>query len=682
MTTDALGALLPGPAALLDGAGPSTDDDIGRVILVTNERVAETDWALSEPWPYHLPGGTDRYLTVSVHGMSDAATTFEHGISHQFGLIDLFAYPGVSSPTPFADGWDNMAHPFNGVHPLLWSKERASWASAQRRNLLFIPRPARGVTYSTGSRPLPLYPQSTAAASQPVGIAIGLTHRVGTLTEETAFYYLEARSNRALNSDAALPGSGVLLYYVNERIPQGQGPLVIQDHGAMPGLADAAIPASGSATVLGGGLSVSVQAGPTGGPTYLINLTYTAPLTDYDVSITTGDPSWTSPDIWVDNPSDGFDLEMGREPTDRGDIAIGDEENRIYARIHNAGAEAFDAELAFFITEPFPAVGEADFTLLESIPIGRIPAGDTIRYVSWRPTVRSTHSCVRVVVRRLTDDRNPANNAAQQNIDVTWSRRGSPYAPVRSTYQITNTTAVEKLVYFRLDELPSGWTYRLEPEKAVISPGERFIGSVIITPTPDAPNCTAQDLDITAWSPAGHTLIRLGGVTVRVNLANKAEMKYTLDTLKCQDQLYTKLLERQGGDLNVQTYFNGKSITGIPRNPFMGDNLTLPSANELQKANPLCAVLHPKGCTTPSQPGEQIVLRYHSPRGPSVYRTIQTDSNGCFEDVYPVAESGPWEVTAAIAGNKCLAPIVASTKVVVGATNQPNTKNSHPAMKK
>ncbi|MEK6373548.1 MAG: hypothetical protein AABO58_12720 [Acidobacteriota bacterium] len=653
MAHDTLDILLTAEPTLLDGVSPLPGDDIGRVIIVTNDTGPDTDWATTGNWPYHLPSG-DRYLTVSVQGMNDATPAYEHGFGHQLGLLDLYAYPNVSFPRPFANGWDAMAKPFTGVHPTTWLKERATWIIEHNAKVHFVPRPARGTTFSTGTSPLPLEYQAMAAAGQPVAVAIGLTEGVGTFTDETAFYYLEARSPTMGAADAALPGSGVLMYYVNTQIPQGQGPIILRDHGtSTPGLADAAIPAGGIESPAGTGITATVKSGPAGGPPFVIDLTYMPPLTGYDVSIKTGDPAWTSPDIWVDNQSDGYDVESGRVPTDNGDVAIGKEENRIYARVHNTGpADAFDIEVAFFISEPYHTVGgEADFTFLKSVVIPRHQPGDTTVFVTWTPTVNDPHTCVKVVLRRLLDDTNSANNSAQQNLSVLWSTTTSPFTPVNFSFQVTNPASVPQLVYFRADQVPAGWTSQLVPEKAYLAPGQKFVGALVVTPPPDAPNCTRHDVFVTAWTPSSHTLVRLGGTTVAVNLAKLSGLTFTAETLACTEENFKRALEWQrpegmrGGD---QRDVIGKSaLRWGPQAAPAG----APWA-DLQ-----CIVIHPKGCTDPVQANTEIVIRYLDPDGKPVYHTVKTDANGCFDDFFVATSGGAWDVVANLPAGNCLSPI-------------------------
>ena len=107
----------------------------------------------------------------------------------------------------------------------------------------------------------------------------------------------------------------MLIYYVNELIPQGEGPVILRDKNLLTqGLNDAFFGVGDVVTIPGTGITLTVQAG-TGGADFNIQVAYTAPVTDYNVFITRGDtingefyPCF-SPDIWVDSPKNGFNLE-------------------------------------------------------------------------------------------------------------------------------------------------------------------------------------------------------------------------------------------------------------------------------------------------------------------------------------------------------------------------------------
>jgi hypothetical protein len=49
-----------------------------------------------------------------------------------------------------------------------------------------------------------------------------------------------------------------------------------------------------------------------------------------------------------------------------------------------------------------------------------------------------------------------------------------------------------------------------------------------------------------------------------------------------------------------------------------------------------------RGCTNPAIPGQEIILRYVDPLGQTTYRTVTTDENGCFEDIFVSITGGTW----------------------------------------
>ncbi len=161
----------------------------------------------------------------SVH--NDAEKRIEHALCHQFGLVDLYAYPNVVFAQPHVDDWDIMANVLNNVHPMAWSKERAVWMSTYDPNSIFyIPRPPVGGSFN---QTVSLDLLSSTGTTHRKAVAIGLTPNAATLANEQVFYFLEARSNAGTDKDNNVPESGVLLYYVNENIRQGEGPVRIID---------------------------------------------------------------------------------------------------------------------------------------------------------------------------------------------------------------------------------------------------------------------------------------------------------------------------------------------------------------------------------------------------------------------------------------------------------------------
>jgi M6 family metalloprotease-like protein len=643
LAQDVLDKLVQAEPTVLDGSGPG--HEISRIVLVTNDLASTTDMATTGNWPYTVNGQT-RYISCSVQGGNNSAALFEHGMSHQLSLVDLYAYANVTFPRPYADGWDTMAKPINGVHPFVWSKEHGYWVTSHDSKIFYIPRPAAGTTWNNGGTPIGLNVQTTAAPGQTVGVAFGLTNGVTTFTDETAFYYVEARAKTG--ADATVPQAGVIMYYANSLVPQGQGPVIMRDH--VPGgtLNDAAIPVGGSESPAGTGIKVTVQAG-TAGADFNLAVEYNPPATDYDVFMHPGDPPWTSPDIWVDNQKDGYDLESNRSLEDRGNQGIAGEENRIYARVYNSGpATANDVEVAFLLSEPYHTVGDAgSFDELKSVFIDAIPSGQNVvsPFVTWTPaTGIDPHTCARVELRKLFNDTNSANNWAQRNLQIDHSVHGSPYTAVEFPFMVRNDEPTPQLTYFRADGVPTGWTWSIAPKKALIAAGGTTSGLLKLQPPDTAPDCTSHKMYVSGWAARGDTLVRLGGTTLTVQLQRKTRI-----------DLRTALKDCQKGD---RTSTRGR-----------GGNL----ATHTLEPNEKCLRLVTVGCTAPKQPNQKISVRYEGPDGKPIYHEVMTDANGCFEDFDVVTEGGPWQADVEYEGNLCQGPARASSTIDV-----PLPKQEHP----
>ncbi|HPI06139.1 MAG TPA: S8 family serine peptidase, partial [Saprospiraceae bacterium] len=363
MAEDAIDNIVAAEPGIFD-QGPGTADDISRIVILLNDQGFTGDWATTGPWPYSLPAGLTRPLSVSVTSANtniNPQFRLEHAVCHQLGLMDLYPHPGVAFAQPHVDNWDIMANQ-NEVQPLGWSKEKALWMSTHSAaSIRWIPRPAAGIAFD---QEIPLNFLSSTNTASPRVIAIGQTPGVTSMANENVFFFVEARSNAAGSVDSRLPESGVLLYTVNENIRQGEGPVQIIDQVVSTDLDDAALEANGQAHNLSGsyGLTVTRRA-PTGGENVRVRIQYDPPETDNDVNIVVGDPFWISPDIWVDSQEDGFDTDNGNTPADRGNSPVAGETNRIYFTVHNPGpGTAFDVTVAVRISEPYHTIGgDADF---------------------------------------------------------------------------------------------------------------------------------------------------------------------------------------------------------------------------------------------------------------------------------------------------------------------------------
>lgn len=505
----------------------------------------------------------------------------------------------------------------------------------------YIPRPAPGASYG-GPNPIPLF-RNTSAAPNRKAIAVGLSQGAATMAAENAFYFVEARSNVAGTYDSALPGSGVLIYYVNELIPQGEGPVILRDKNLLSlGLGDAFFAVGDIVTIPGTGITLTVQAG-TGGADFNIQVAYTAPVTDYNVSITRGETingqfySYFSPDIWIDSPRNGFNLGGGPPPHNQREHPVAGQVNRIYARVRNAGpATAFDFDVRFRISEPYHTVGgEADFNEFVGIRhIGSLANGaQTDVFVEWTPeTASEPHACLRVdLINLVGTDTNAHDNWAQENLDIVASVTSSPFHPVTSRFSLTNPYDRSALFYFRADGAPPGWQVELSPRKIRLNAGERMEGQATITPPEDARVCTSELVQVTSWTPRGDTLVNVGGVVVQVDLRRPTAITLDAETGRCDERDWDRLIR--------EAKERGKRL-------------------DPQTARKRCGRTVVRGCLVPPEPGEEIILKYVDPMGNVTYHTVTTDANGCFEDFLASVTGGTWQVSAEYPGGKCNAPVV------------------------
>lgn len=630
MTEDVIDKLIAADPNVFDRGTPATADDIDRMVIVLNDQNFTDDWATTGPWPYDLPGGLTRRISVSIQSVyNDPERRFAHGLGHHFGLVDLYAHPNVIFAQPHVDEWDLMALPPQRCGFTAWSKERATWITTHGSSIEYIPRPAVGASYNNT---LGINFMSSTNQDRK-GIAIGLTEGAANLEDEDVFYYVEARTNTAGGPDDVLPEEGVLLYYVNENIRQGEGPVRIIDDvvGTLP-LSDAALENGDSKSPAGTGLTATVQAG-TGIADRNIQISYDPPETDNDVNIRVGDPSWTSSDIWVDSQKNGFDEDMGRTPMDRGNHPVTGEVNRIYVRVHNPGpGDAYDFTIFVRVSEPYHTVGgAADFnTYVGQIFVPRLRPQDSpfVDYVEWTPVEDGDpHSCISVKIPNVFNDVNVNNNRAQQNVQEVASSQASPYEIVTYHFGFTNPEDNQELFYFRAEGVLDGWVAQLNPRNALLSANQRIECTLTIEPPIDAPVCTEHIISVSSWMPRGNTLIQVGGGTVQVDLRNRTDLALVTSLDSCS-----------------QKYMSVPSYTYHA------------AYHHGYQETHACMIIGAQGCTNPPRPHEEIIIRYEDPSGYPIYRTVTTDEFGCYSDFYVVAEGGVWEVTAEYPGSDCNGP--------------------------
>lgn len=622
---------------------------VDRMFILTNddssggETRGQREWATTGPWPYAIPTGAgSKRFSVSVHAFNQPAGRFDHALGHHFGMFDLYPHEGVTFPRPYADGWSNMAKDptgnFNNVHFLGWDKQKPGWLSGA--NITFVPRPPADPDLGHRfEQTFPVFKEETASGN-PVVIQVGTTPNVTQRSNERVSYYIEARK-RAGTYDSNIPSDAVLVYYVNEDIGQGFGPLRLVD--ATPGtsndLTDAGLrPAPAVSTVNNvDSIGLNVEVLPkTGAEDYRVHIVYDPPEDQNDVWIHPHDENWRSPDIWVDSPACnagncGFDTDNARTEVDRGDLPQPNVVNRLYTRIFNHGpGTAHNVRVDFYISEPHHAIdgGDVDPDTGDNVSwnehffavVPDLAPTDTglAVFVPWTPATPPSdhvHTCVKVKIATVFNDINPANQASQENIDSYDLTSHSPYPPVQDDFKVANPYDHPILVYLRADDVPAGWTADIVPSKAYLPVGGSVDARMTIQAPLTYPICSTEFIKATAWYPAGDTLVPLGASVAQVNL-------------------------KKSTDLTVHTTYGScdKRTVGVAA---------------ARTGDSECQILTTQGCTNPPRPFEHITLNYSGPDGKPIYHDVVTDKNGCFEDFVVNPQGGPWSVQTEYPGNVC-----------------------------
>jgi M6 family metalloprotease-like protein len=632
---------------------------VDRIFVITNddgsggETRGQQEWATTGPWPYAIPtgAGTKRF-SASVHTFNQTAGQFDHALGHHFGMFDLYPHDGVTFPRPYADGWSNMAKDptghFNNVQFFGWDKLKPGWLADP--NVTFVARPAAGGHFD---QTLPIFREETNT-SNPVLIQVGTTNGITQRSQERVSYYVEARK-KAGAYDINLPSDAVLVYYLNEDIGQGFGPLRLID--ATPGtpndLTDAGfLPAPAVNTVSnidGTGLNVEVLPA-TGTEDYRVHVTYDPPATQVDVWIHPQDGNWHSQDIWVDSPACnsgvcGFDKENGRTETDRGDLPQPGVVNRLYARIYNHGpGTAHNVRVDFYLSEPYHGLdggnvdpdtgGDVAFNEHYFTVIADLPPTDTgvPVFVPWTPLTPPSgdvHTCVKVKIAAVFNDTNPANQASQENITAYDLTSHSPYPPVLDDFKVVNPYSHPIFVYLRADDVPNGWTADIVPKKAYLPVGGSIAAQMTVQAPLTYPICSTEFVKATGWYAAGDTLVPFGASVAQVNL-------------------------KKSTDLTVQT-----AVGSCKRDQIAKVDVQTSAATSVS-----CQVLTTQGCTNPPRPFEHITLTYVGPDGNPIYHDVVTDKNGCYQDFLVNPQGGTWSVATQYQGTVCNARTNGRTQTV------------------
>jgi hypothetical protein len=328
-----------------------------------------------------------------------------------------------------------------------------------------------------------------------------------------------------------VPADGILVYYVNESIPAGQGPVRVFDAGPETDLVDP-LRLGDVTTALPSVYPISVanlEATPDGFRVAVHGVE--GPWVD--VGLRTGVPAHTSPDIWIENTGD--DGEYAEPPIPGWEQPELDRPNRIYARIHNLSPGDATGTATFSLSAPFHTTGGTSSPAFsprwEPVPFTVAADGYVDVWVPWTPTAADgEHACVQVAV-DVTGDVDETNDVAQQNLKVQETMHGSPYSPVTLDFDITPGVGAG-LLYQRQDGIPPAWPKTLVPTKVYAASGG-LLGHLEVQPAITAPECSQHDIHVTSWTPGGDTLVRVGGTTLVAQLKERTEIVWSVTSLAC-----------------------------------------------------------------------------------------------------------------------------------------------------
>ncbi len=588
-------------AAEADGVDLENSD---YVLVITDETIARDEWSTTGGWPYTTDTG-QQIMASGVMNLASPRERVSNLAGRMIGFVDLFAYPGVTVPRPFVGEWSHWSDKDTDVHPLGWEKWRAGWISE-----------AAGADKSVTRIAKP--PVSTPLVNQQY--TIGATHtdtdeRKAVAVEISDDLHIMVEYRRLAGLDADLPEAGVIISRANERVAQGEGPVILTESNVTAGdLSDAPFLSSGPrSTFSDAGSGVTITVISTNATEAVIRLDYAVPPFENDVYVADHDDRWQTIDIWVDAPdlAGNFEADPRNVISDAERPVIG-ELNKLIGRIRNRGAaDASNFEVEMEVLEPWGTDGNWTQIDVRTVPLlqGSVNnAGDDFLIVAdWTP-VTSSHSCVRLRTRTVSNDIDSTNNFTQENIHEFTSTSGSPFNPVISRFQVKNPFAERLPILFRVDGLPEGWTAQINPSRPVLNPQEVITAQVIVQPKDGAPHCSREEITVTAYAPQVDTLKSVGAITLGVNLKAPATVRHRSwveEDCDCDD-----------------------------------------------KQQP--ARIYTQGCTDPGIPNTEVNILYTAPDGTKIIRKVNTDAEGCFLDMLPrEAGAGVWQTKVELPENQC-----------------------------
>ena len=521
---------------------------------------------------------------------------YAHEIGHWLGLPDLY---DEKTGCPFAT-WDTMDCACDGQYQA-WLKDYLLGYLANPANVLELRRPASGK---------PDFDQDFII--HPTEIADTFPDRQTALkikASDTIHYYIEGRRSRIAKntSDQETPPENILITKAIDVLDVDIWPRRNVRHLAQLEPGGAFSPAEEGDAVQITFTSINNRGGD---ESYNVHVKLRA-RPQPDLRITPwSPPPWESPDIWVDSEREGGGFQNPATATPlrgNGEKPWVNHVNRVWARITNVGDSPAKNVTVRFRVAPGGMGDAGQFVDLPTpASLDLAPHESKMVFVPWTPT-ETSHTCIKVEIGQVDDETDLYTNFAQENIHHFYTGSASPWHDVVIPMEVANPFPETKRVDIQVDGLPAGWRAKVEHGWVMLEPRGRKSVQAIITPPPDAPECTEATLNIYAQTRVGDFTQPYGGFTPVIHLANPIKFRNSIDKLP------------------------GPIRPGEPS-----------------------YIL--SGCTTPAQRNTEIAIQLEGPAGQTTVEFVTTDAGGCFRKIITFPHGGDWNLRTYFAGSKCNAP--------------------------
>lgn len=528
LTEDFLGLATEAMQAAVDDGHTISNFDQVVIVLIGPFLRGESAW----PHTYKLKDAANKDFMVKTSVLVVSTQTNWSRLAHEYGHAFGHFPDAYYSSTRRPGNWEIMDCTDCGAQTTGWNKEvPAGWFKDQSHagKILSLARPT-GQAQETGSVTLVPYEMQ----NPPVGSRQSFRLDVGG----GLHLYVENRQTLSGQTGSqSLPGSGIIITDAiddTKNVNVKRDPVQLYAGPLGPGTTwrdtaygDLSLQVTGTAP----NLTVNYSWGPD-------------PYADLSISPWYA-PPWESPDIWIDNPLNGWNTyehsdasqnpSVPGHPIRNGDRPHVNGENRLYARVKNEGTQSLsNVKVSFFVTEP-QGIGQQDTTwsLIDKVTIPNINGGASVNTppVTFVPRA-SQHTCLRVVVEHQAGELNANNNEAFENISDFNTTSTSPWVPIASSLEVGNPTDQYKDVILEMHGLPDGWMGWISRRVLRLGPGETQIVRYRVDPGRGGGMDlgTSVDVGIVGYIRREHNFYPIGGVTSAIHLVEASSIALDVST--------------------------------------------------------------------------------------------------------------------------------------------------------